>query len=160
MRISYKINKNEELQMSVPYIAKMYNSTLPVATILIFKYLRVPRNFEMFHHRLGPGRWNWGNHITAWNLVASCSLSWSGPLYEMATLMFAFSGLGQPGVLSFSERLVLVLLRSIFIAHQLAPGECPYQRLVLMQDNQINFVQLPGNGVYYLMYQKTHPTMK
>ena len=48
--------------------------------------LRVPWNFEIFHDRLGPGRWNWGNHIIAWNLVAWCSLPWSRSLYEMATL--------------------------------------------------------------------------
>ena len=39
-----------------------------------------------FHDRFGPGRWNWGNHITAWNLVAWCSSPWSGSLYEMAIL--------------------------------------------------------------------------
>ena len=45
------------------------------------QYLRIPWNFEIFHHRLGPGIWNWVNHITAWHLVA-----WSGSLYEIATL--------------------------------------------------------------------------
>ena len=41
---------------------------------------------ELFHDGLGPERWNWGNHITAWNWVAWFSLPWSGSLYEMATL--------------------------------------------------------------------------
>ena len=27
------------------------------------QFLSVPRNFEIFHDRLGSGKWNWGNHI-------------------------------------------------------------------------------------------------
>ena len=51
---------------------------------MLGQFMHVRRNFERFH-MLGPGRWNWGNHTTAWNLVAWCSLPWSGSLYEMAT---------------------------------------------------------------------------
>ena len=53
---------------------------------MLGQFLCVPPNFEIFHDRLEPGRWNWGNHIMAWTLVAWCSLPWSGALYEMATL--------------------------------------------------------------------------
>ena len=62
--------------------------TRPVAAIksLRFALLLIPQEFEIFHDRPGPGRINWGNHITAWNLVAWCSLPWSGSLHEMATL--------------------------------------------------------------------------
>ena len=34
--------------------------------------MHVPWNCEIVHDRLGPGRWNWGNQIMAWNLVAWC----------------------------------------------------------------------------------------
>ena len=44
------------------------------------------KELEIFHDRLGPGRWNWGNHIKVWNLVAWCKLPWNGSLYVMATL--------------------------------------------------------------------------
>ena len=57
---------------------------------MLGQFLWVPWNFEIFNDRLGPGRWNWGNHVTAWNLV------------------FAFSDLGRPRVLSFSECFVKV----------------------------------------------------
>ena len=51
--------------------------------LAMFVQLRAPRNFEIFHDRLGPGRWNWGNDITAWNLVAWCSSPRSGALNGM-----------------------------------------------------------------------------
>ena len=53
---------------------------------MLAQFLGIPWNFEIFHDRLGPGRWNWGNHNMAWNLVAWCSLPWSGSLYEITTL--------------------------------------------------------------------------
>ena len=40
---------------------------------MLGQFLCVPRT-EIFHDRLGPGGWNWGNHITAWNLEAWYSL--------------------------------------------------------------------------------------
>ena len=46
----------------------------------------IPRNFQIFHDRLRPRRWNWENHITAWNVVAWCSLPWNRSLFERATL--------------------------------------------------------------------------
>ena len=54
--------------------------------VMLGQFLGVSRNFEIFDDRRGPGRWNWGNHITAWNLVKWCNLPWSGSLYEMSTL--------------------------------------------------------------------------
>ena len=57
---------------------------------MLGQFLRVLGNFEIFHDRLRLGRWSWGNHITTWNLVASCSLPWSGSLYEIATLSWCW----------------------------------------------------------------------
>ena len=47
-------------------------------------FLPVPRSFGIFYDRVGPGRWIWGNHITAWNLVARCNLPCCGSLHDMA----------------------------------------------------------------------------
>ena len=66
---------------------------------MLSQFLHVPRNFANFNDRLGPGRWNWGNHIMAWNLVLWCSLPWNESLFEMATLSYCSHFL-------ISERLV------------------------------------------------------
>ena len=57
-------------------------SRSPLKVVMLGQFLCIPRNFDIFHDSLGAGRWNWGNHITTWNLVAWCSLPWSGSLYE------------------------------------------------------------------------------
>ena len=68
---------------------------------------------EGFHDKLQPGSWNWGNHITILNLVTWCSLQcmqinvWNGH----TQVMFTFSDLGRPRVLSFSERPVIQYYR-------------------------------------------------
>ena len=36
---------------------------------ILSQTLGIPQNFEIFHDRLGPGKWNWGNHITTSILV-------------------------------------------------------------------------------------------
>ena len=54
--------------------------------VMLGQFWGILRNFEIFHDRLGPERWNWGNHIMAWNLMPLCSLPWSGSLYEMPIL--------------------------------------------------------------------------
>ena len=74
--------------ISLTFCGMMHSTMkqLAIKMVLFGLFLRVARNFEIFHDRLGPGRWNWGNHITTWNLVAWCCLPCSGSLFEMATL--------------------------------------------------------------------------
>ena len=74
--------------ISLKFSGTMHRTMKQITTkmAMLGQFLSVPLNFEIFHDRLGPGRWNGGNHIMAWNLVAWCSLPWRGSLYEIATL--------------------------------------------------------------------------
>ena len=89
---------------TVPWRRPLFNMAM------LGQFLRVLRNFKIFHGRLGPGRWPimemQGNHIMAWNLVAWCSvpLKWITIWNGHAQPIFAFSDCGPPRVLSFSKR--------------------------------------------------------
>ena len=88
--------------------------------VMLGQFLRIPWNIEISHKRLGPGRWNWGNHIMAWNLVAWCILPWSGSWNGHTQLKLAFSDLGRPRVLSFTERLVFITLQYLYASRRKA----------------------------------------
>ena len=68
-------------------------SRLPCKMAMLGQFLCVPRNFEIFHDRLGPDLRNYittltllGFQLLAWNLVGWCTVPWSRSLSKMAML--------------------------------------------------------------------------
>ena len=81
---------------------------------MLGQVLRVSRNVEIFHDRLGPGHSRWpilGNvrkshYGLKFGGMVQCTMKLIVICNSHAQPMFTFSDLGRPRVLSFSERLV------------------------------------------------------